>query len=333
MELAPTDLAEVVRGPLRASVPLSGTLRPFTQTVVRTRVAGTLEQLDVREGETVRRGQLLATQEDLELRARVAERRASLAGARAQRELARKNRDNHQQLLASHFISRNALDTSESALAVAESGVAAAEAQLELALKALADARLLAPMAGVVAERFAQPGEKLPVDARVVSLVDLSRLELEAEVPASDLPSVRPGAAVDFTVDGLGRQRFRGRVERLNPAADERSRALRVYARLDNGDGALRAGMFAKGTVAAGDVREAVLVPAACVRDESGQAVAFTLEDGRVVRRPLRLGGRDAERDAVEVLEGLAPGAKVLLASLGNLRPGDRARVVAPATR
>lgn len=330
MELAPMDLGDVVRGPLEQSIPLSGTLQPYARTVVKSKVAGEVRDVRVREGTTVRRGDLLAELDDTELRARVAEKRASLEAARAQLDLARKNWAMNEQLLEQKFISRNAADTVASSVEVAQANVRVAEAQLEVARKALADARVVAPMSGIVAERFSLPGEKVPVDARIVSLVDLSRLELEADVPASDIGLVAVGAAVTFRIEGLPDRAFEGRVERINPTADERSRTVKVYAVLSNADGQLRGGMFAKGQLAAGTVAAATLAPIAAVREEGADVFVYTVAGETVGRKAVRLGARDPGRGVVQVLEGLEPGERVLNANLGNVRPGDRVRVAPP---
>ena len=327
MELAAVDVITVSSSQLQPSIPLSGSLRPAAQTVVKTKVAGELREVRVREGEAVRRGQVLATIDSTELDARLAEKRAALAAARAQRDLARKNWAMNEQLLRQNFISRNAADTVASALAVGDANVGAAEAQVSLARKALADAMLTAPMAGVVAERFSEPGEKLPVDARVLSLVDLSRMELEADVPASDIGSVRVGGRVEFLVEGIQGRPFEGRVERINPSADQRSRRIKVYIAVANPRHELRGGMFAGGTVASAEPRQATLVPAAVVRQDGGQDAVLVVEGGRVARRVVRLGARDGGRDQVEILEGLSPGERVITGNPANLRPGDRVRV------
>jgi len=330
MELAAMDVGEVVRGPLEQSIPLSGTLQPYARTVVKSKVAGEVRDVRVREGMTVRRGDLLAELDDTELRARVAEKRAALEAARAQLDLARKNWAMNEQLLAQKFISRNAADTVANSVEVAQANVRVAEAQLELARKALADARVVAPMSGIVAERFSLAGEKVPVDAKIVSLVDLSRLELEADVPASDIGLVAVGAAVGFRIEGLPDRAFEGRVERINPTADERSRTVKVYAVLSNADGQLRGGMFAKGQLTAGTVDAATLAPIAAVREEGTDVFVYTVDGDTVRRKAVRLGVRDPGRGVVQVVEGLEPGARVLNANLGNVRPGDRVRVAAP---
>jgi membrane fusion protein (multidrug efflux system) len=328
MEIAPADLETVRREAFSRVVPLSGSLRPAEWTVVKSKVAGDLSVLTVREGERAVRGAVLARFDDRDLQARVAERSAVLEGARAQLGLARKNQASSAELLATGFISRNAYDTAESNLAVAQANLRAAEAQLEVARKALADAVVLAPMSGIVAERYARPGEKLPVDARILWLVDLSRMELEAEVPAPDIAALSLGQAVEFSVEGFEGRVFRGAVARMNPSADERSRALKVYVVLPNPDQALKGGMFAKGTLRLSAGREAVVVPQAALREENGEAVAWVLEGDTVARRALKLGARDIGRGVVEVIEGLKPGERALRASITNVAPGARVRLV-----
>lgn len=333
MELAATDVTVVTRGTIERTVPLSGTLRPYEQAIVKSKVAGELRAMPVREGEAVRKGQVIARFDDLELRARVAEKRASLEASRAQLDLARKTWAMNEQLLQQNFISRNAADSVASSAAVAEANVRAAQAQLELVDKSLADAVLVAPISGIVSERFAQPGEKLPVDARIVALVDLSRLELEADVPATDITLVQVGGRVAFRVDGIGDRIIEGRVERINPTADDRSRTVKVYVALANPTGVLKGGLFAKGALSTGGAREATLLPLAALREDAGQTVVDVLEGDTVRRQTVKVGVRDAARGVAELIDGPAPGARVLNANLGNVKPGDRVRVAALAAK
>jgi RND family efflux transporter MFP subunit len=316
---------------LERSIPLSGTLRPFEQTVVKTRVSGELREISVREGESVKRGQVIARIDDVELAARAAERRAQVEAARAQVALFTKTRKMNADLLAQNFISQNAFDNVANSLEVGNANLKAAEAQLAVARKALADATVTAPMNAVVSERHAQPGEKLPIDAKLVSLVDLSRVELEADVPGAEIGAVRVGMPVTFTVEGIGDRRFEGRVGRINPTADERSRTIRVYVVLDNADGALRGGMFAKGRLRVDALADAVLVPITALREEAGQPVVWAIESGRIVRHALVIGERDPVRGVVAVKDGVAPGATVLVGGAGNVKPGDQVSVVATA--
>lgn len=326
MELTGADLTVVGRGPLEVLVPLSGSLRPLEQTLVKSKVAGELRSVAVREGQAVQRGQVIARFDDVELQARVAEKRANREAARAQLELASKTWKMNADLLEQGFISQNAADNVRNSVLVGEANLKSAEAQLELAEKALSDAVVRAPLSGIVAERFAQPGEKLPVDARILSIVDLDRMELEAEVPGSDIAFVRVGQPVALAIEGFGGKTFQGRVDRIAPTADERSRAVKVYVVLPNPARELKGGMFAKGELRVRGEREAVLVALAALREERGETVVYRLDGDTVVRQPVRIGMRDTGRGLAEVLDGLAPGSRVLNANLVNVRPGDRVR-------
>ncbi len=326
MELSALDVTTVERGPLDHVVPLSGTLRPLEQTLLKSKVAGELRSLSVREGESVRAGQVIARFDDTELRARVAEKRADLAAMRAQLDLARKTWTMNRDLLAKGFISQNAADNVANTAEVAAANLASAEAQLDVVQKALADAIVRAPIDGVVSERFAQPGEKLPVDAKLVAIVDVTRMELEAEVAGSDIALVRVGQAVEFNIEGFAGKPFTGDVERINPSADESSRAVKIYVVLPNPRRELRGGMFAKGSLRLAGAEQATLLALAALREERGESVVYRLDGDKVVRQPVSVGLRDPGRGVVQILSGLEPGARVLNANLGNVKPGDRVR-------
>ncbi len=329
MELAAVDIATVTSGPLETIVPLSGTLRPLNQTLLKSKVAGELRELPMREGESVRKGQVVARFDEVELRARVAEKRANVEATRAQLDLARKTWSMNADLLSKGFISQNAADNVANTVQVGEATLASAQAQLDLVQRALADAVVRAPMDGVVAERFAQPGEKLPVDSKLLSIVDVTRMELEAEVPSSDIAFVKPGQPVEFSIEGIAGKPFQGRIERINPSADERSRAVKVYVVLPNPGRELRGGMFAKGSLRLASEVQTTLMALSALREERGEPVVYRLDGDAVIRQSVSIGLRDTGRGVVQIVSGLEPGMRVLNANLGNVRPGDRVREAA----
>lgn len=329
MELAAVDVGLVERGEIAPRVALSGTLNPYLEVVVKSQVAGELAAVTVREGQSVRKGEVLARFDGADIRSRVDEKTANIAAMRAQLKLAEKTRDLNRQLLSQNFISQNAFDSADSNVEVLRANLRSLEAQLEVARKAWGDSTVRAPMDGIVAERFAQAGEKLPLDARIVRLVDLGRMELAAVIPASEIAAVRTGQSVRFTVDGFGDRPFDGKIDRINPAAEDGTRSIRVYAALDNADGALRGGMFAKGSVLIDAGRAVTLVPIRTLREENGEAVVLRIDGDRVVRTAVRIGMRDADRGVAEVVSGLEPGQRVLDANVSNVRPGDRVRLAA----
>ena len=120
---------------------------------------------------------------------------------------------------------------------------------------------LIAPFSGIVSPRRAQPGERVALDAEVVSIVDLSRPQLEAPVPPTAIGQVRVGQAMNFHVEGFGTREFAGRIERINPAATVGSRSINVYAVIDNREDLLRGGMFAQGVLTLSEIAGALVVP------------------------------------------------------------------------
>jgi RND family efflux transporter MFP subunit len=334
VEFAAADVVTLQPATLARTIPLTGTLRPVQQALVKTKVAGELRELAVREGVPVRRGQVVGRVDPLEYEVRVRERDAQLKSAGSQLDQAKRTLENTRQLHEKSFVSQSALDQAQSAWEVAAGNRDAAAAQLALARKALADTALISPIDGIVAERFAQPGEKLPVDGRVMSIVDLSRMEIEAPVPAAEVGAVRVDQPVELRIEGVA-QRQVGRIVRIAPSTQAGTRSVPVYISLENRDPSVRAGLFAQGSLSV-ETREGVIaVPQTAVRDAGGRNFVYAIVDGRIVERDVRLGLRDDSHGTarVEVLEGLAAGDRIVAANLGALRVGAPVRIApAPGT-
>lgn len=327
VEFLATDLWTAQPVALMRALPLTGTLRAADQTTVKTRVAGDLVALLVREGETVKKGQVLARIDDTEYAWRVKQQQASLAAAQAQLEMATKTRANNEQLVAKGFISQNAFDNAQSGFDAAVGTRDAAAAALELARKSLADTAIQAPMAGTVAERFAQPGEKLPIDGKIVSLVDLASIELEVPIPADDIAQVAIGQRAEFGPEGSMTRRS-GKVVRISPATTSGSRSVLVFIAVEPPDPSLRVGMFAQGRLLLDKSVPTLAVPVTALRDEAGASSVLAIVDGRISRiavTPGRRGIADTGPEMIEIRTGLAAGAQVVRQFDARLTPGTAA--------
>ena len=332
LEFAPGDLAQVELKPLARWLPVSGALQPVNQATVKAKVSGDVRHIAVREGETVRAGQVLARIDSADLEVRVAERSGALESARAQLAMAEKTSASNQTLLRQNFISQNAFDNAESSLSVAKGTVKSAEAQVQLAQNALRDAAVVSPLAGIVARRHVQPGEKVAFDSPVVTVVDLTEMELQAAVPSADVPELALGMPVDLTSDGFGDRRFSGRIERINPATEAGTRSILVYVGIPNADRSLRGGMFATGRIALAAAVAVPTLPQAAIRTEAGQTFVWTVDAGKLVRRIVVVGRRDDEAGRIEVKTVLPAGTPVLASRFDNLKDGAPALVkTAPA--
>lgn len=327
LELAPRDVVVAEPRVLARRLPISGSLTPLVRSEIKSKVAGEVLEVTLREGQAVRRGAVLVRIDTRSQEALVASQKAAVEKARADLGIARLNLENAQRLREKNFIAQNVLDTTQSVHDAAAAGVKLAEAQLRLAEIGLHDAVVRAPFDAVVARRFAEPGEKVSSDSALLELVDLSRMELQAAAPAAEIPAVAPGQLARVRVDGFADRVFDARVERINPVTEQGSRQILLYLSIDNADGLLRGGMFAQGDLVIEQSAPVLAIPLAAVHSEAGIDYAYAIENGVVVRRQLKLGARSSAEGYVEVREGLQAGTQLLAVKMDRLEPGTPVRV------
>lgn len=329
VELAAGDIARVEATELTQTLAVSGGLKAVQSAFVKARIAAEVKSLSVREGDRVAAGQLLGQLDTTEYDWRLRQAEDQAKSAEAQLEIAERTLANNQALVNQGFISRNALDTSVSNAAGARAALQAARAAAEIARKAVRDGEVRAPIGGLVSQRLAQPGERVSVDARLIEIVDLSRIELEAAVAPEDVPALRVGQAARVSIDGLP-EPVAARVARINPSAAAGTRAVMAYLQLDPHPG-LRQGLFGRATVEL-QRRPTLVVPASAVRFDQSRPYVVVAENGVAVERVVALGqrgeaafGADARPEpAVEVTNGLEPRQVVLRGTVGSLRGGTR---------
>ncbi len=328
LEFAPS---EVVR-PLLASMPqrieFSGALVAPRTVVVRAKSAGTLLSLTVAEGSRVRAGQTLGTIDLSDLRSRAAERAAGVDSANARVVEAERAYRSNEDLANQRFISANALESSRATLEAARAQLKSAQAQLATSALGIREAALSAPISGVVGKRSVLPGEKVSAEQELLTVVDLSALELGGVVGTHQIASLKPGQKVEVRVEGASAA-AEGRIDRIAPMAEAGTRGIRVVVLLANPDEVFRAGQYASATAMLADAAPRLTVPAGAVGQASGQDFVWALEQGALVRRIVVTGRRDTLNGRVEVTQGLSADAQVLAARFDALKEGAPARIVA----
>ena len=324
LQLAADEVLRVQRRELVLGVPVSGALRAVDSAMVKARAAGELQGLTVREGDRVQAGQEIARIDPTEARARVRQAQQQADAAKAQVDINQRQYDNNRALVAQGFISSTALVTSQASLESAQSSHQAAVAAADVARKALEDTVVKSPLSGLVAQRLAQPGERVAVDARIVEVVDLTRLELEAQLPPADALAVRVGQKALLTVEGLA-EPVPATVARINPSAQAGSRTVPVYLRVDARPAAapqLRQGLFVQGLLDTG--RAPVLaVPLDAVRTDKPAPYLQTVKNGRVAYVEVQTGQRaQVDGQTLVAVQGVPEGAVVVAGRIGQLREG-----------
>lgn len=329
LEFVPADVHTVHAGELQKVLALSGAMRAYSQAVVKAKLGGEVREVLVREGEAVQIGQILVKMDTADYESRLAQAQGALRAAQGQLDIARQARDNNKSLLDKNFISKNAYDNAMNQYAIAAANVDSAKGALAVAQKALEDTVIRAPIAGLISSRTVQPGEKVSSDNRLLDVVDLHILEMEAPVPTQEIASIQIGQSVRVQVDGLA-ARISGKVSRINPATIAGSRSIMVYIQIANPDGLLRAGMFGQVLLVLEKKNDVLIVPKTAVQFEAGQAFVYVIQNQILQQKPVSL-GMQGESDGVavvELLSGLAKGDSVIKTNLGRLRTGTPARLI-----
>ncbi len=351
-----TTAAAITRN-LQRSVEVVGSLAADEEVVVAAQAAGELSQLNVDFGSYVWPGQIIAQidQRDAKLKVEQAEaalkqtmarlgmkegagfdphQNADVRVAKAQLDWAKMDLDRATRLVENGDVSRSVYDQAltnhnlaqarhQAALDAVNQQLAVVEQQraaLALARKAITDTIVRAPIGGAVKEKHASRGSYLPVNGRIVTLVRINPLRLRADIPESSAAAVRVGQTMTLSVEAFPNRTFTGRVVRIGPSLDERTRALTVEAQVANPGNLLRPGMFAKSQLITAKDAPAVMVPQRAVVTVAGLTKVFVVENGRAAERIVKTGATDGE--LIEVVEGVKSGESVATSNLDKLQTG-----------
>jgi len=311
----PVEVVELKPVRVLESITAVGSLRSNESVVLRPEVSGRIAAIGFRDGQPVKRGQLLVG-----LDATLNE--AEVAQARAEFDLATSNLRRTEDLASKSFISSSAQDQ-------AASGVQVAEAKLKLAEARLAKMRIVAPFDGVVGIRNVSIGDYVKDGAELINVEDIRMLKVDFRLPERYFTQLKAGLPVEVSADALPGTRYVGNVDAINPRVEASGRSLEVRAKLNNSDGQLRPGMFARVRVLLGDRPNALMVPEEAVVPLGDDFFVYTVADGKAKRARVKLGVR---REAqVELLEGVSAGELVVTAGIRVQRDGQPVRVVSAA--
>jgi HlyD family secretion protein len=352
------DVAKVDTRELQRSVSAVGTLDPNEEVSVSNQVEGTVEKLFVDLGDSVHAGQTIAQLDTRELELNVHQQEAALQQelsrvglsdpngsldetttsqvrqAEAAFAEAKLRLDRAGKLAEAGLIAQQQMDTQQAQYDAADAAlrsaretvrnirasIAVRKAALGLAQKKLADAKITAPIAGFIKDRPASAGQFLKANSPVVTIVQNSTLRLHADIPENAIAYVGAGRAVEFHVDAFPDRTFAGKITRLAPSVDQQSRTLKLEAVVNNTDGSLKPGFFARVTIHTDRKDKVLIIPVESLITVSGIEKVFAIENGKIAERIVRSGVRLG--DVVEIVEGLKEGDVVAKSNLGTLQQG-----------
>lgn len=286
-----------------------GSLTPNESVVVSPEVAGRISEIHFAEGQAVSAGDVLFSLDS-------SIERAQLKQAEASRELSQLEYRRANELLRKNVGSANDRDAALAKLRTDE-------AEVELARERINKMSLVAPFDGVMGLRQVSLGQYVSPGESLAPLVSVNPIKLEFQVPEIYVSDIQRDQSVAITLDAMPGQRFTGQVYALSPAIDDNSRNFTVRARLNNDEGQLKPGLFARVTVTLETIPDALMVAEDALVPEGHQQLVYKLVDGKVEITPVEIGLRRLGQ--VRIVKGVAPGDIVVTAGQMKLQPGAAA--------
>jgi RND family efflux transporter MFP subunit len=328
---------ETVRtGAVPEMLEVVGSVRARTSASVSTRIPGTVTVLRVREGDRVRKGQLLAQLDAQENQATAGVAAAAIdeAGrgldeALSRKKLADTTFERYQNLFREQAVSRQEFDVRQAEKDMATQGVARAESRLRQAKEGskaaatMADyTRIVAPISGIIASKQADLGASVFPGQPLMTIEDEKSYQLELALPESVVARVKPGSPLQVTLDALGTS-FAARIAEIVPTADPGSRT--VVAKVALNQIGLKSGMFGRGAVNLGTTVVGITIPKGAVVTRGALFVVWTVDRENLARmRIVKAGKQTGER--VEILSGLSDGDRVIISGIEKISEGARVK-------
>src|SRR5687768_11249262 len=330
------ELGKASRASIASEITVVGNLIGQTTVTVAPRAAGRLQDISVRLGDRVSRGQRVARIEDFEIQEQVKQAEAaqevSMATIRqreADLQLAQTNAERSRNLFQRQLLPKQTLDDNESRYLSALASVDLAKAQASQSKARLDELRInlgntiiTSPVNGFVSRRLVDPGAFVSQNAPIVDVVDITTVRLVANIIEKDLKELQTGDGTKVEVDAYPGEEFMGRIARVSPVLDPATRTAPIEIEIPNAGFRLKPGMYARVSILTGSKKNALVVPSNAVVDLGGRRGVFMPINEAAAFRALQLGTES--NDVIEVLAGLNEGDMVITTGAGALRDSDR---------
>jgi membrane fusion protein, multidrug efflux system len=323
MQLNPAEIITVAPQVLRRTIRVTGSLAPQQQTELASEVGGRVTEISVRPGDQVSAGQTLVQIDTDNLQLQLNQQRATAEATRAQLVLAQSQLVRTTDLIGRGLSPTSGLEEAQSSVDALRAQLTALEAAVSSAELSIRRATVTAPFDGVVSARSVEPDQTIASGAPLLTIVDMSTIELQGAAPVGVSAEIAASQVVDVTVEGLRDETFTGEVVRVNPVAAEGTRTIPVYIRIDNPDGQLRGGMFAVGQIVVEEIPEAIAVPTAAIREDAEGNYVLKVENDTAVRQAIVEGQAWDRGRVTEITEGLAVDDVIIGGGLDEIMPGD----------
>ncbi|MGM0555526.1 MAG: efflux RND transporter periplasmic adaptor subunit, partial [Myxococcota bacterium] len=281
-----------------------GRIAPHESVALKSEVAGRIEKISFEEHAEVEKGDLLLALDDDVLRAR-------LATNRQQAKLAERTLERQQEVLNTGGVSQQSVDETKNRIAVLDAQRQEIQAELD-------NTRVRAPFDGRIGLRHVSPGDYVTPGSSIATLTMLDPVKVEFTVQARHVPNIQVGDTIEFKVDGRD-DTYTAEIYASENEIAADSQTLTYAARADNESGELMPGAFADVTAVLERREDTLAIPAISLVTSGEETFTWVIEDGKAQRRPVEIGLRTRSR--VEVIEGLKPGATIVVTGRQGLEP------------
>jgi membrane fusion protein (multidrug efflux system) len=310
---------------IRPFIDSIGALNPYETVTVSAEIDGILKQVNVSEGSPASKGMILAVVDDTDYGLEVKKAEAALRQSEATRENTKLEFGRKHALLKEELVTRQQFDDVATRLSLAEADVERAKLSLSLAKQKLTKTKIYSPMSGMIKEKKAAQGDYARNGMPLFTIIQNNPLKLNFTVPEKEIGRLRKGQEVNFTVDSFPGREFKGRITVIYPTLDEKTRTLQSEAQVQNNDGLLKPGLFAKAILYTEAAREGIVIPVTSLLYEGEKTKVFVVEGDIAKERQVKIGNKYGE--FMEIIEGIKKGEQVVVVGQQNLSDGVKVNV------
>jgi len=321
------EVMPVFRKNITPVIVLSASLEPIWYSDISPKVDGRIGNIMTDEGQVVYAGQVLASIENNEFAAQVSQAQGTAYATRADLAQARADLSRYESLYAQGAVSAQQYEAMRTKTASLEGQLRANEGNIGYLEARLGNTDVVTPHAGTVIKRYLQAGDYAKTGTAIFNIADLSAIVAKATVGENQINQVVLGAPAKVVMDALDGQEFSGIVTKVSPAAIVPAHTFSMEVSLDNAEGILRSGMFAKVVINGKEHPQALVVPESSLVLFEDQRTVFVLVGDQVQQRKLKLGY--VGDGWAEVLSGLNPGELVVVSGQNITRDGSKVTVTA----
>ena len=321
------EVTEVIPRSISYTVSAVGSLKTLEDVTISPKKAGIIEKILIKEGDRVKKGQILVQLDEVDAKLQVERAEARVKEAEASLETNRTTLVRYQKLWENKVIPQQTYDEIILRVKLDEARLALAKAELNLAKQNLLDHRIVSPIKGVINLKIAALGEHVNVAPKdeILKIVQMDPLELEFYVPENLAGVIHMGGKIQFTVKAFSEEKYLAILRFISPTADPNTRNVKMKALVQNPDYRLKPGFFAEVSIQTGGNPAALIIPESALFSQEGKLFTYTVQDGTAKRKEVETGVRFDGK--VEILKGIQKGESVVTTGHEQLNEGMKVKV------